>query len=52
MTDHNDYYEYHESPEDLYDDPADYQDSIGNHHEAKRIRKRRKAIEDGDISED
>ena len=33
--------EYGESPEEHYDDPADYQESIGNVFEANRIRKRR-----------
>ena len=45
----DDYFEFHESPEDLWDDPADYQEAIGNTFEARRIRKRRKAVEDGDI---
>lgn len=38
--------------EEHYDDPADYQDSVGNRYEGNRIRKRRQAIEDGDVAED
>jgi len=52
MTNRDDYFEFHERPQDLYDDPADYQDAIGNHQLAKQIRRRREAIERGDISED
>lgn len=38
---------YGERPEEHYEDPADYQDSIGNRFEANRIRKRRKDREEG-----
>ena len=44
--------EYGESPEDHFEDPADYQESIGNRFEAKRIRSRRKKIENGELPED
>jgi len=43
--------EYGEYPEDHFDDPADYQQSIGNSYEANRIRQRRRKVEDGDIAE-
>jgi len=33
--------EYGESPEEHYDDPAEYQESIGNIYYANLIRKRR-----------
>jgi len=33
--------EYNESPEEHYDDPAEYQESIGNKLYANQIRKRR-----------
>ena len=33
---------YGEYPEDHYDDPADFQEAIGNKAEANRIRKERK----------
>ena len=33
--------EYGESPEEHFDDPADYQDSIGNKYYANQIRKKR-----------
>jgi len=38
--------------EDHFDDPADYWDSVGDHHRARQIRKRREAIERGDIEEE
>lgn len=33
--------EYGEGPEEHYDDPAEYQESIGNKYSANQIRKRR-----------
>ena len=41
-----------EYPDEHFDDPADYQDSIGNTHIADRIRARRRKIEDGEVAED
>ena len=43
---------YGEGPDEHFDDPADYQDSIGNTHIANRIRARRRKVEDGDIAGD
>lgn len=48
---YDDYFEFHESPQELYDDPADYQEAIGNTATAKQIRAKRKAVENGDIPE-
>jgi len=39
---------YGERPEEHYDDPADYQDAIGNHHIAKAIRARRRKEKEDD----
>ena len=44
--------DFGEYPDEHFDDPADYQDSIGNTHIADRIRARRRKVEDGDISDD
>ena len=43
---------YNEGPEDHFDDPADYQESIGNKYEANMIRKRRRQVENGERAED
>ena len=40
--------EYNEGPEDHFDDPADYQESIGNKYEANMIRKQRRQVENGE----
>lgn len=38
--------EYGESPEEHYDDPAEYQEKIGNKFYANQIRKRREESKD------
>jgi len=43
--------DYGEKPEEHFDDPADFQDSIGNHDRANAIRARRRKIEKGEIEE-
>ena len=43
---------YNESPEEHFDDPADYWDSIGDHHRANAIRARRRKIEEGEIEDE
>lgn len=44
--------EVREGPEDHFEDPADYWDSVGDHHRANMIRKRRRQIENGERAED
>ena len=43
---------YNERPEEHFDDPADYWDSVGDHHRANAIRARRRKVEEGVIAED
>ena len=44
--------EYGEGPEDHFEDPAAYWDSMGDHHRANAIRARRRKIENGEREEE
>ena len=50
MSGARDYFEFHESPQDLFDDPADYQEAMGNRGRARAIRAKRDRIVRGDDS--
>ena len=43
---------YGEGPEDHFEDPAVYWDSVGDHHRANAIRAKRRKIENGDLPEE
>ena len=43
--------DYGEKPEEHFDDPADYFDSIGNHDRADKIRADRRKIKNGEREE-